>query len=71
MRLGPYKASRSLHLLTRILEVYVEALTWFTHELNPDGLNTLLSLGGVLGSSWTGEGGWRNIPRTVGEEKNL
>ena len=38
--------SKSLHLPTRILKVYIEALTGFSHLFSPDGLiNTSLSQG--------------------------
>lgn len=41
--------SISLHLPTRILKVYVEALTGFSNICHPDGLNaTLLSQGSLL-----------------------
>ena len=47
--LGGCKASRSLHLPTRILKVFIEALMGFSHVLHPDGLNnTLLFQGCVL-----------------------
>ena len=40
---------RSLHLLTRLLEVYLEALTGFSHLSYTDSLsNTLLAQGCVL-----------------------
>ena len=43
------KTSTSLHLLARILKVYIEALIGFSHIHNPHGLNnTLLSQGCVL-----------------------
>ena len=42
--LGSCKMSRSLHPPARIFKVYIEALTGFSHEYCPDGLNsTLLS----------------------------
>lgn len=38
--------SASLHLITRILKVYIKALTGLNNVRNPDGLsNTLLSQG--------------------------
>lgn len=47
MRLSGQKTSRCLHLPTRILEVYIEALKRFSHVFIADGLNnnTLLSQG--------------------------
>ena len=42
--LGSCNMSRSLHSPARILKVYTEALTGFSHIFSPDGLNnTLLS----------------------------
>lgn len=42
--LGCCKMSKSPHLTTRILKVYIEALTEFSHMYHPDDLsNTLLS----------------------------
>jgi len=47
--LGGRKMSRSLHLPTRILRVYIEALMGFSHIQSPDGLNnTFLSQGYIL-----------------------
>ena len=47
---GP-KRSRSPYTLTRILKVYIEALTGFSHITNPDGLNnTVFSQGCILES---------------------
>lgn len=44
---------RSLHLLARILKVYTEALTEFSHIYCPDILNNLLlSQGSVLETVW-------------------
>lgn len=42
--LGSHKTSRSLHLFTRILKVYIEALARFSHEYHSDGLNNILLL---------------------------
>lgn len=50
--LGSCKMSRSLHLPSRILRGYVEAVNGFSHIFSPGGLNnTLLSQGYVLGNS--------------------
>ena len=47
--LGGHKTSRSLHLPARILKVYTEALTGFSHIYHPDDLNsTVLSQGCIL-----------------------
>ena len=47
--LGWPQMSTSLHPPTRILKVYIEALTRFSHIVHPDGLNnTLLSQGCFL-----------------------
>lgn len=64
--LGGHKTSRSLYLSSRILEVYVEALTGFIHVEYTDGLNsTLLSQGCVPGAaSSMGEAGRTHIPKT-------
>lgn len=40
LALGGCKMSRSLHLPTRILWVYIEALTGFSNIYHPDDLNT-------------------------------
>ena len=40
--LGGCKMSRSPHLPARILKVYIEVLTGFSHEFSPDGLNNIL-----------------------------
>lgn len=49
LALGNRNISRSLHLTTRILKVYREALTWFSHLFNPDSLsNTLRSQGCIF-----------------------
>ena len=59
LAMGGCKMSSSLHLPPRILKVYTEALTGFSHAYSPDGLNnTILSqscvLEGLLGrqSRW-------------------
>lgn len=64
--MGSYKASRSLHSPTRILKVYIEDLTGFSHVYYPDGLNdTLLSQVYVLVMAPTvGRVGSTYIPRT-------
>lgn len=47
--LASLKTKRSLYLPTKILKIYVEAFTGFSHVYHPDGLyNTLLSQGCVL-----------------------
>ena len=47
--LGSCKMSKSLHQSTRMLKVYIEALTRFSHIHSPDGLNnTLLFQGCIL-----------------------
>ena len=43
--LGGCKMSRSLHLPSRILRVYLEALTGFIHDYHPDGHKTMRYLG--------------------------
>ena len=54
--LGCHKMSRSPHLPTRILKVYIESLTVFRHMYNPGSFkNTLLSQGYVLGTASTVE----------------
>lgn len=40
--LGDCKMSRSLHPLTRILKVSIEAFTGFSHIFSPDGFNNTL-----------------------------
>ena len=40
--LGDCMISRSLHLPTRILKVYVEAFTGFSHIFSQDGFNNTL-----------------------------
>ena len=42
------KTNRSPHLPTRILRVYIEALTGFSHIFSPDDLNIFLSQGCIL-----------------------
>lgn len=39
---GGHKTSRSPHLPTRILKVYIEALPGFSHIYCPEGLNNIL-----------------------------
>ena len=58
--------SRSPYLPARILEVYIEALTGFSHVYCPDGLsNTILSQGYLLVIAPTvGTMGREYIPRT-------
>lgn len=51
--LGGCKMSRSPHFPTKILKVSIEALTGFGHVFSPDGLNTLLSQGCILGTAPT------------------
>ena len=48
--LGGCKLSKSLHPPTRILKVYIEALTGFSHIFSPGGLNNsaFLSQGYIL-----------------------
>ena len=57
--LGDCKTSRSLRPPARILKVYTETLTGFSHISCPDGLNNIsLSQGCVLeASSYCGNGG--------------
>lgn len=46
------KMNRSLHLPTKILKVYIEALTGLSHVDHPDGLKTtFLCQGCVLGAA--------------------
>lgn len=48
--LSTHKVSRSLYLSARIVKVYTEALTGFSHIYHPDDLNdTLLSKAVSLG----------------------
>jgi len=53
--MGSLKMSRSLTQPTRILKVYIEALTGFSHIFCPDGLsnNTLFSQSFMLGTAPT------------------
>lgn len=52
--LGNWKMNTSSHQPTRILKVYVEALSGLSHVYRPDGLeNTLLSLSYALGTAPT------------------
>lgn len=46
--LGGCKMSRSLHLPTRVLRVYIEALMGFSHIQSPDGLNNILFSQGYI-----------------------
>lgn len=58
--LGGRKTSTALHSPTRILKVYIEALTGFSHIYHPESLNTtLLSQGSILRAvSGNKEGKW-------------
>lgn len=47
--LGSCRTKRFPHLPAKILEVYIEALTGLSYVYHPDGANTLLSQGCVLG----------------------
>ena len=64
--LGGGKMTRSPYPRTRILKVYIEVLTGFSHIFSPDGFNsTLLSQGCILGTAPTeGKVGRVYIPRT-------
>lgn len=64
--LGSSKTKKCLHPYTRILEVYyTEALTRFSYIYHPDGFNTSLSQGYVLGTAPAmGMVGRTYIPRT-------
>lgn len=69
--LGDHKSGRSLHLLTRIFKVYIQALPGFSPVYHPDGFNTnLLSHGCVPGAaSSLGKASGMQIPRTgLGQE---
>lgn len=46
--MGSHKTSRSLHPPTRMLKVYIEALTRFSHEYHSDDLNNILLLQGCF-----------------------
>ena len=49
--LGSHRTSRSLHLPTSMLKVYIEALAGFSHVLSPDSpIITLVSHGWILGA---------------------
>lgn len=66
--LGGCRMSRSPYLPTRILKVYTEAFTGFSHVCHPDGLNnTLLSQGYILknGSHFGNSG--QNVQSKDGE----
>ena len=53
--LSSYKTGRSLHIPSRMLKVYIQCLTGFSHVFSPDGLNnTLLSQGCTLQTARTG-----------------
>ena len=64
--LSDHKMSGPPYLLGRILKVYIEVLTGFSHVFNPDGLNnTFLSKSCVLGMAPTvGTAGIACILRT-------
>lgn len=66
--LGSHKVSRSLHCPSRILEVYIEALTGFSHVSCLDGLNmTSLTQSYVLGpASGSKEGKWNTHSKDKG-----
>lgn len=69
--LGSHNKSRSLHLPTKILKVYVEALTVYVYH--PDGLNNLFTVKTVLETaSDMGKASGTYIPRTgEGREEPL
>lgn len=71
--LGNHKMYRSLHPTTRILKVYIEALTEFTHVYCPDGLTTLCSLEAVTlkMAPTAGTVGRAHIVRTGGGEEPM
>lgn len=60
--------SRSPHLLSRVLKVYVEALMRFGNVHSPDGVNTLLSQGRVLEMAPSGGSGQNIHPQDKGGE---
>lgn len=68
-----HKAGRLLHLPARILEVYVEDLTEFSHLFIPDDLNNaVLSRGYVFGiAPAVGSVGRAYFPRTGEGVKSL
>ena len=53
--------SRSPHLLARILKVYTEALTEFSHIYYPDGLNPHYCLKAVSSGNFSNGEGKQNI----------
>lgn len=60
--LGSCKINSSLHLPSRILKVFIEALNGLSHIYYPDALNnTLLSQGSVLENSSHSGNGWQII----------
>ena len=64
--------SRSLHLPTRILKVYIDVLIGFSDIFSPDHLNTLLSQDCVLEEAPpVGTVGKLYIPRTREKVSNL
>ena len=67
--LSGHKVSRSLHPSARILNVYVEALTGFSHLYRPDDLNnTLVSQGCMLENGFHyGNGGQKAHFKDWGE----
>lgn len=68
--LGGHKTWGSSNILPRILKVYTEALTGFSHIYCPHGLNNLFSQGCILETAPTIELLGRTcIPRTWGRKK--
>ena len=67
------KMSTSPHPPARVLKVYIEALTRFSHVYSPDGLNnTLLSQGCVpREASGRGEGKWKPHSKDGGGSEEL
>lgn len=64
LAVGGLKMSKSLHPPARILKVYIQTLTGFSHIHNPGGLNnTLLSQGYVLETASTVGMGGKHITR--------
>lgn len=71
--LDDLKTSRSPHWPARILRVYTENLTVFSHVCSSDGLNhTLLSQNCILGTATSmGTVGRKYIPRIGEDVRNL